>query len=98
MRYCLRFWSGGLATAVFFFISLSARAGGDGLGDNADVIDAGYAKCVNHVGKTAKRNGFVAAEPDAWLTVGFQLRTNARSELMEIMRLTVDVDARGVYH
>src|SRR2546421_12554972 len=97
MRYCLRFRSGGLATAVFIFYLLSARAGGDRLGDDADVIDARHAKRIDHGCKTAKRNGFIATEEDALLRV-FQLRADLGAELVNVGGLIAEVDALGLVH
>jgi hypothetical protein len=55
---------------------LSARSVGDGLGDDADVIDAGLPERVHDRGKAAKWNCLIAAQKDTLLRV-FQLRLDA---------------------
>src|SRR6266576_6059231 len=84
-----------LATAVV--ILLGTRAGGDGLGDNADVVDAGLAKRVDNGGETAEGNGLVAAEEDALLGI-FQLSADSGAKLMKVDGLIAEVDALGLVH
>ena len=71
---------------------MGARAAGDGLRDNADVVDAGEAKRVHDGGKAAEGNGFIAAEEHAFLLV-LQLIANSGAELMNIDGLVAEIDA-----
>src|SRR6267142_1460627 len=95
MRNCRRLWSCGLATAVVML--LSARAIGDGLGDDADVIDAGLPERVHDGGKAAEWNCFIAAKEDTLLPV-FQLRLDPWAELMNVDGLIAKIDALSLVH
>src|SRR5882762_9709233 len=105
MRNCRRLWSSDcvppmgsieLATAVVIKL-LGTRPGRDGLGDNADVVDAGLAKGVDDGGETPEGNGFVAAEEDAFLRV-FQVSFDPQTELVNIGGLIAEVDALSFVH
>src|SRR5260370_22882924 len=75
-------------------VVLSGGAGGDGLGDDADVVDAGLAKGVDNCGEAAEGDGFVATEEDALLRV-FQLRFDSGAELVNVDGLIAEIDALG---
>jgi len=74
---------------------LGTGAGGDGLGDDADVVDAGLAEGINDGGEAAEGDGLVATEKDALLRV-FQLRFDSGAELVNVDGLIAEVDALGL--
>src|SRR5690242_2755845 len=93
--YFLKENSGGMETKAAMLGS--ARAVGERLGDDADVIDAGNAKRVDDRSKNPKRDGFVATQKDAPLRA-FQLLMNFGAKLMNTDGVVAKIDAlRFVY-
>src|ERR1700674_2389066 len=99
MRNCRRLWSsyrvppmGSIELERAVVIFLSARAGGDGFGDNADVVDAGLAKCVDDRGEAAEGNRLIAAEEHAFLLI-LQLIADSGTELVNIDGFVAEVNA-----
>src|SRR6202521_4793340 len=95
MRNCRRLWSsyrvppmGSIELETAVVILLSARASGDGFGDNADVVDAGLAKCVDDRGEAAEGNRLIAAEEHAFLLI-LQLIADSGTELGELYGFVV---------
>jgi hypothetical protein len=76
---------------------LSARAIGDGLGNDAYIIDAGLPKRVHYSGKAAEWNRFIAPKEDTFLPV-FQLRLDPWAELMNVDGFIAEVNALGFIH
>ena len=76
---------------------LSARASGDGLGDDTDVVYAGLTEGIDDRGKTTKWNGFIATEKDALLRV-FQLSFDSRTKLVNVDGFIAEVNALGLVH
>ncbi len=71
---------------------VGARAVGDRLRDDADVVYAGQAERVHDGGKAAKGNRFIAAEEHAFLLV-LQLIADSGAELMNIDGLIAEINA-----
>jgi hypothetical protein len=67
---------------------------GDGLGDDADVGDAGLAERVDYGGESAEGNGFIGAEEDGVIGM-LELRFNFVGELMNVHGIVAEVDALG---
>src|SRR5712664_547921 len=81
--------NGGLAASAF--ILLRAGAVGDGLGDDADVTDAGLAKSIDNAGENAEGDFLVATEEDGVLRF-FQLRFHFCAELMNVDGVVAEID------
>jgi hypothetical protein len=64
---------------------------GDGLGDDADVGDAGNAELIDNSGEDPKRNGLIGAEEDGFVGT-FELFFDARGKLVDVDGIVADVD------
>jgi hypothetical protein len=65
-----------------------------GLGDYADVGDAGLAEGVDYSGEGAEGNGFVGAEIDDVLRL-FELFANFVGELVDVDGIVAEIDTLG---
>jgi hypothetical protein len=65
---------------------------GDGLGDDADVGDAGLAEGVDDGAESAEGNGFIGAEVDGVVGV-LGLLSDFVGELVNINRIVAEIDA-----
>src|SRR6266404_4534168 len=83
---------GGLATSTL--ILFGARPVGDGLGDDADITDAGLAQSVYHAGEDAEGDFFVAAEEYGFLRF-FELRVNFGAKLVNVDGVVAEVNLLG---
>lgn len=68
-----------------------AVAVGDGLGDDADVGDAGLAELIDDGGEDAERNGLIGAEKDGVVGV-LELFFNFAGELMNVDGIVAEID------
>ena len=66
---------------------------GDGLGDDADVGDAGLAKGIDDGAEGAEGNGFVGAEEDDIAVGIFGLFFNFGSEVVNVDGIVAEIDA-----
>jgi hypothetical protein len=71
----------------------SAIAVGDGLGDDADVGDAGLAKGIDDGAEGTEGNGFVGAEKDDVAVGIFGLFFDFGSEVVNVDRIVTEIDA-----
>jgi len=78
---CWGNWGESLAVAVV-----------DGLGDDADVGDAGLTELVDHGGKSAKGDGFVGAQEDR-VTGMFELLFDFGGEVVDVNGIVAEIDA-----
>src|SRR5712671_947642 len=81
---------GGLAASAVML--LGAGAVGDGLGDDADIADAGLAQSVDDTGEDTEGDFFVATEEDSFLRF-FQLRVNFGTELVDVDGIVANVNS-----
>ena len=84
--------NGGLAASAVML--LSAGAVGDGLGDDADITDAGLAQSVDNAGEDPEGDFFVAAEEDGVLRL-FELGLHFCAELMDVDGIVAEIDLLG---
>src|SRR6267378_6119657 len=84
--------NGGLAASAVML--LSAGAVGDGLGDDADITDAGLAQSVDNAGEDPEGDFFVAAEEDGVLRL-FELCLHFCAELMDVDGIVDEINILG---
>ena len=77
---------GGAEEASFGFLV-------EGLGDDADIIDAGLAESVDDCGPAAEGNGLIAADVDCLGLRPVRLGEDLSAEVVDIDRLVFEVDA-----
>jgi hypothetical protein len=70
---------------------LGARPIGDGLGDDADITDAGLEQGVHHAGKDAEEDLFVAAVENGVLLL-FELGLYFSAELVDVDGIVADIN------
>src|ERR1700741_3761837 len=99
MRNCRRLWSSyrvlpkrSIELEAAIAILWSARACSDGLGDDADVVDARLAERIHYRGKAPEGNGLIAAQEYTILLV-LQFRMDSGSQLVNVDRLVPEIDA-----
>ena len=70
---------------------LSAGAVGDGLGDDADITDAGLTQSIDNAGEDAEGDFFVAAEEDSVLRL-FELGFHFCAELVNVDGIVAEIN------
>src|SRR3989454_11312198 len=76
---------GGAVVAIAVML-LPAGTGADGLGDHADICDAGNAQFVYDLGKRTKRHGPIAAQKHGVVLRVFHARRDSFAELVDVDR------------
>src|SRR5260370_3481149 len=82
---------GGAVVAIAVML-VRAGTGADGLGDHADICDAGNAQFVYDFGKRAKRHGPVAAQKHGVVLRVFQPRRDSFAKLVHVDRLISQIN------
>src|SRR5450755_2266637 len=85
---------GELVAALFMFANCSARSGaiGNGLGDDADVVDSGLPQRIHHRGERSKGYCLVAAQEHRILRF-LELGLHLVAEFVDVHRVVAEIDA-----